>query len=81
MLAWPWFQVLTEPRVDREETITVGEREEILVLLRPELALPKVENVSGVKVSMLDARTADTCLMSEWNGERVKDVSKLAKVS
>lgn len=81
MLACPWFQVLTVPRVGREETITVGESEEIMVLLRPEVALPKIENVSGVKVSMLDARTVDTCLMSEWDGERVKDVSKLAKVS
>lgn len=55
-----WFQVLTDPRVDKEETSTDGGTEVIWPLVRPEVALPRITNVSVVKVWMLDARAAAT---------------------
>ena len=59
-VACSWFQVLTELRVDKEETSTAGGTEVIWLLVRPELALPRVSNVSTESVWMLDARAADT---------------------
>lgn len=60
VLACSGLQVLTEPSMDKEETSTDGRAEVIWLLVRPALALPRVTNVSGVIVLMLDARAADT---------------------
>lgn len=60
LVACSWFQVLTEVRVDKEETSTDGGTEVIWLLVRPELALPRVTKVSAVMVWMLDASAADT---------------------
>lgn len=58
-----WFQVLTVLREDSEETSTDGATDVIWLLVRPALALPRVANICGVTVWMLDARAADTCRM------------------
>ncbi len=55
-----WFQVVNDPKVEREETSTDAPTEVIWVLVRPALALPRAVNVSAVTVLMLDARAADT---------------------
>lgn len=55
------FQFLTVLRVGREETRTDGATDLIWPLVRPVLALPRVANVCGVMVWMLEARAAETC--------------------
>lgn len=55
------FQVLIVLRVAREETSTDGPTDVIWLLVRPELALPRLAKVCGVTVWMLEARAADTC--------------------
>lgn len=60
MVACSGFQVLMLLSVDKEETSTNGGTEEIWLVDRPALALPRAENVSAVMVWMLDARAADT---------------------
>lgn len=62
------FQLLTPLRVGREETRTDGAIELIWLLVRPELALPRVAKVCGVMVWMLDARAAETCgICNAWS--------------
>ena len=60
VVACSTFQLVTEPREDKELTSTLGSTELIWLLLRPALALPRAPNVSAEKVWMLPARAADT---------------------
>lgn len=61
VVACSWFQVLTELRVDKDETNTDGATEVIWLVVRPALALPRVANISPVIVWMLDVRAAKVC--------------------
>lgn len=61
VVACSWFHVLTELRVDKDETSTDGATEVIWLLVRLALALPRVANVSPVIVWMLDVRAAKAC--------------------
>ncbi|TNN69905.1 hypothetical protein EYF80_019778 [Liparis tanakae] len=65
-----WFQVLTDPRLDKEEISTDGATEAIWPLLRPAVALPRLSNVSVVMVWMLNQEsTSDLLLLLSAKGQ------------